>query len=138
MEKDTPGTSGNTAFRKYIIGIGASAGGMDAIHRLFDHMPENTGFSFVVIQHLSPDHKSLLSELLAKHTKMTVVEATDGMAAESDSIYVIPSGKVMTIQDGRLSLSEKEAYYPSKRNLIQFLLRHKSIEFASVAFHNIV
>ncbi len=107
MEKDTPGTSENAAHRQYIIGIGASAGGMEAIHRLFDHMPENTGLSFVVVQHLSPDHKSLLSDLLSKHTKMKVVEATHGMEPEPDSIYVIPSGKVMTIQGECLSLSEK-------------------------------
>jgi two-component system CheB/CheR fusion protein len=107
MEKDTLSKNGELAIHKHIVGIGASAGGMDAIHRLFDHMPANTGFSFVVIQHLSPDHKSLLSELLAKHTKMKVVEATDGMLREPDYIYVIPSGKIMTIQNHCLRLREK-------------------------------
>ncbi len=107
MERGSLEPSGNPTSRKYIIGIGASAGGMDAIHRLFDHMPNNTGFSFVVIQHLSPDHKSLLSDLLAKHTKMKVIEATEGTVPELNHIYVIPAGKVMTIQSGRLSLSEK-------------------------------
>ncbi len=68
----------------HIIGIGASAGGMEAIHDLFDYMPVNTGFSFVVIQHLSPDHKSLMAELLAKHTAMQVREATQNMPLESD------------------------------------------------------
>lgn len=90
-----------------IIGIGASAGGMEAIHDLFDYMPVNTGFAFVVVQHLSPDHKSLMAELLSKHTAMQVREATQNMALESDCIYVIPSKKLITIAGGRLQLDEK-------------------------------
>jgi two-component system CheB/CheR fusion protein len=58
----------------YIIGIGASAGGLEAIHELFDNMPPDTNFSFVIIQHLSPDYKSLMAELLSKHTQMKVTE----------------------------------------------------------------
>src|SRR5688500_15071739 len=92
---------------QYVVGIGASAGGMEAIHDLFDYMPENTGFAFVVIQHLSPDHKSLMAELLAKHTDMNVVEAADGMTVEPDCIYVIPSKKLITIQDGKLKVDDK-------------------------------
>jgi two-component system CheB/CheR fusion protein len=91
----------------YIVGIGASAGGMEAIHDLFDYMPVNTGFSFVVIQHLSPNYKSLLAELLSRHTEMTVQEAEDGMTVVPNCIYVIPSKKVITIQQGRLRLDEK-------------------------------
>ena len=91
----------------HIIGIGASAGGMEAIHDLFDYMPVSTGFSFVVVQHLSPDHKSLMAELLSKHTSMKVREATEDMAIEPDCIYVIPSKKFITICDGRLQLDEK-------------------------------
>ena len=60
-----------------IVCLGASAGGMEVIHQLFDNIPPGTGFSFIVIQHLSSDHKSLMAELLAKHTTMTVVEALD-------------------------------------------------------------
>ncbi|MGV3539023.1 MAG: chemotaxis protein CheB, partial [Rufibacter sp.] len=63
----------------YLIGIGASAGGLEAIHKLFDHFPNNSTFSFVIIQHLSPDHKSLMAELLSKHTQMRVQEAEDDM-----------------------------------------------------------
>jgi two-component system CheB/CheR fusion protein len=91
----------------HIIGIGASAGGLEAIHDLFDYMPVNTGFSFVVVQHLSPDHKSLMAELLSKHTAMQVREATHNMPLESDCIYVIPSKKLITVSDGRLKLDEK-------------------------------
>lgn len=91
----------------YIVGVGASAGGMEAIHDLFDYMPHNTGFSFVIIQHLSPDYKSLMADLLSRHTRMQVVEAQDGMPVEPDCIYAIPSKKIMTIHGGRLSLNEK-------------------------------
>ncbi|RAW00283.1 chemotaxis protein CheB [Pseudochryseolinea flava] len=92
---------------QYVVGIGASAGGMEAIHDLFDYMPTNTGFAFVVIQHLSPDHKSMMGELLAKHTDMKVLEAVDGTALEANCIYVIPSKKLITIRDGKLVVDEK-------------------------------
>ena len=72
---------------------------MEAIHDLFDYMPANTGFSFVVIQHLSPDHKSLMAELLSKHTAMRVLEATNDMLIEPDCIYVIPNKKLITIAE---------------------------------------
>jgi two-component system, chemotaxis family, CheB/CheR fusion protein len=91
----------------HIIGIGASAGGMEAIHDLFDNMPANTGFSFVVVQHLSPDHKSLMAELLSKHTAMQVREASHNIAVEPDCIYVIPTKKLISIRNGRLQLDEK-------------------------------
>ncbi len=91
----------------FIVGIGASAGGMEAIHDVFDYMPDNTGFSFVVIQHLSPDYKSLMAELLSRHTEMRVLEAEDGMPVMPNCIYVIPSKKIMTISKGKLQLDEK-------------------------------
>src|SRR3954468_5772401 len=93
--------------QQYIIAIGASAGGLEVIHELFDSMPDNTGFSFVVIQHLSPDYKSLLAELLAKHTMMQVFEAEDNMEIRPNCIYVIPSRKLMTVDGCRLRLQEK-------------------------------
>lgn len=91
----------------YIVGIGASAGGMEAVHELFDNMPAGTGCSFVVVQHLSPDHKSLMSELLAKHTLMQVFEATEDMIVKPNCIYVIPSRQFITISNGKLHLEEK-------------------------------
>ena len=93
---------------QYIIGIGASAGGLEPIHELFDNMPDDTNFSFVVVQHLSPDHKSLMGELLAKHTSMNIVEATDNMQLKANYIYLIPSRKVMTFEDGHLKLHDKD------------------------------
>ncbi|MBL0743162.1 chemotaxis protein CheB [Chryseolinea lacunae] len=98
------------AAKHRVVGIGASAGGLEAIHDLFDYLPSNTGFSFIVIQHLSPDHKSLMGELLSKHTDMQVHEATEDTAIEPDCIYVIPSKKLMTINAGRLHLVDKLRY----------------------------
>ena len=96
---------------QYIVGIGASAGGIEAIHDLFENMPANTGFSFVVVQHLSPDHKSLMPDLLSRHTPMQVFEAEDGMLLQPDCVYVLPSKKIMTIQQGRLRLDDKAVSY---------------------------
>ncbi|MES1219007.1 MAG: chemotaxis protein CheB, partial [Bacteroidota bacterium] len=92
---------------QYIIGIGASAGGLEAINDLFDNMPSNTGFSFIIVQHLSPDHKSLMGELLSKHTGMPVFEAEDGAIPKPDCIYLIPIKKIITIDNGRLKLEDK-------------------------------
>ncbi|NEM99093.1 chemotaxis protein CheB [Pontibacter burrus] len=91
----------------YLVGIGASAGGLEAIHVLFDHFPNNSSFSFVIIQHLSPDHKSLMAELLSKHTSMQVLEAEDNMFTKPNCVYVLPSGKQLTIENGRLRLTDK-------------------------------
>ncbi|MFD0998559.1 chemotaxis protein CheB [Ohtaekwangia kribbensis] len=94
--------------KHYIVGVGASAGGMEAIHDLFDNIDQHTGFSFVIIQHLSPDYKSLMVELLSKHTSMDVFEAEDGMTVQPDCIYILPRKKTMTIREGKLWLEEKE------------------------------
>ncbi|MDB5228052.1 MAG: chemotaxis protein [Bacteroidota bacterium] len=91
----------------YVVGIGASAGGLDAINGLFENMPENTGFSFVIVQHLSPDHKSLMPELLSKHTVMPSVEAEDGMVLKPNHIYLLPSKKFITLQYGKIILQDK-------------------------------
>ncbi|TDO22435.1 chemotaxis protein CheB [Pedobacter duraquae] len=91
----------------YIVAIGASAGGLEAIHDFFDHMPESSNFSFVVIQHLSSDYKSLLVELVAKHTHMKVFEAANDMTIQQDCVYIIPNNKIMTVKNGRLKLADK-------------------------------
>ncbi|MGE5456910.1 MAG: chemotaxis protein CheB, partial [Methanococcaceae archaeon] len=87
-----------------IVGVGASAGGLEALEQLFMKMPEDCGFAFVVIQHLSPDHKGMLGELLQRVTKMSVYTVTDKMKVNPNSIYVIPSNKSMTIQNGELHI----------------------------------
>lgn len=91
----------------YIVAIGASAGGLEAIHEFFDSMPEAPEISFVIIQHLSPDYKSLLVELVARHTDMKVFEAAENQTVAPKCVYVIPNTKFITIQKDRLRLLEK-------------------------------
>lgn len=71
-----------------IVGVGASAGGLAALEKLFTHMPPNTGAAFVIVQHLDITHKSLLHELLRRYTPMPVAEVEDGMGAEPNHLYV--------------------------------------------------
>ena len=89
-----------------VIGIGASAGGLEALQQFFGYMPPNSGLSFVVVQHLSPDYKSLMADILGKHTEMTVYQAENDMTVEPDTVYLIPPKKYITIKDGRLMLSD--------------------------------
>ncbi|MCK7554347.1 hypothetical protein MKQ70_04730 [Chitinophaga sedimenti] len=91
----------------YIIALGASAGGLEAIREFFDNMPRTENMSFVIIQHLSPDFKSLLVELVARHTHMKVVEAADGQPVQKNHIYVIPNNKFISIRKGRMVLAAK-------------------------------
>jgi two-component system CheB/CheR fusion protein len=90
------------------VGIGASAGGLDALERFFDALPTDTGMAFVVIQHLSPAFKSLMDQLLRRHTELPIHLVEDGMEVEPNHIYLIPPKKEMIISDGRLLLSERE------------------------------
>lgn len=92
----------------HIVGIGASAGGLEAIEALFKEMPPVSGVAFVVIQHLSPDHKSLMAELLSKRTRMPVHRAEDGMGVEPNSVYLIPPNKNLRLFHGRIILSEQD------------------------------
>lgn len=87
-----------------IVGIGASAGGLEAFKEFFSAMPEKNGMAFVLIQHLDPTHKSMLTELIRKFTKMIVTEVTDGLVVKPDNVYVIPPNKEMAILDGKLHL----------------------------------
>lgn len=89
-----------------IVGIGASAGGLEALQQFFQHMPGNSGLSYVVIQHLSPDYKSLMADILGKHTEMTVRQAEDGMEIHPDTVYLIPPKKNLSLRDDRLILSD--------------------------------
>lgn len=88
-----------------VIGIGASAGGLAAFKTFFDHMPSDTGMAFVLVQHLDPDHKSLLVELLRPHSEMPVVEAQDHLPLASNQIYVIPPNATLTLEGDVLRVS---------------------------------
>lgn len=88
----------------HIVGIGTSAGGLEALDEFFLNMPENTGMAFIVIQHLAPDHKGILSELIQRVTKMKVFTVSDRMKVKPNCVYVIPSNKSMSIYKGTLHL----------------------------------
>ena len=92
----------------YVAGIGASAGGLEALQAFFRAMPADTGMAFVIVQHLSPDHESLMDELLAKYTDMPVRQAGDGTVVEANHVYLIPPRKNMTIFHGQLFLDEQD------------------------------
>ncbi|HEY8101139.1 MAG TPA: chemotaxis protein CheB [Burkholderiaceae bacterium] len=89
-----------------IVGIGASAGGLEALEHFLTNMPSETGIAFVVIQHLDPTQKGMLPELLQRFTKMTVHQAANHMKVQPDCIYVIPPNKDMSIRHGALQLQE--------------------------------
>lgn len=91
----------------FVVAIGASAGGLGALEQFFDSMPATSGMAFVVIQHLSPDFKSLMDDLLARHTSMKIIRVTNGIELAPDTIYLIPPRSFMTIKDGKLFLTEK-------------------------------
>src|SRR5687767_9015815 len=90
-----------------IIALSASAGGLEAIHCFFDNLPESANCSFVIIQHLAPDYKSLLVDLVGRHTHMRVVEAEHDLKIFRNHIYVIPNNKLMTIRNNKLFLADK-------------------------------
>jgi two-component system CheB/CheR fusion protein len=89
-----------------VVGIGASAGGLEAIEKLFEAMPPQSGVAFVVIQHLSPDYKSIMGSLLAKHTKMHITEVRSGMRLEADHIYLNSPHKEVSLKGGKFVLEE--------------------------------
>jgi two-component system CheB/CheR fusion protein len=91
-----------------IVGIGASAGGLEAFTQLLNYLPSDTGMGFVLVQHLAPDHKSLLKEILSRSTSMTVHEVVDNTTVEPNQLYVIPPNKQMTISQGVLKLMPRE------------------------------
>lgn len=90
----------------YYIGIGASAGGLEAIQDFFDFMPEHTDMVFIVVQHLAPDYKSLMDEILARHTKMNIKVISNEMETIPNHIYLIPPKHNLHIKNGKLYLEK--------------------------------
>lgn len=91
-----------------IVGIGASAGGLEALEVFFDGLGNGNGLAYVVVQHLSPDFKSMMGELLSRHTFLPVSRVEDGMPVEPDHVYLIPPNKEMIVSDSRFLLTDKE------------------------------
>jgi len=90
-----------------VVGVGASAGGLEAFKRLIRVIPEKSGVAYILVQHLEPTHESMLVEILQKVTRVPVQEITNNVRVEPDHIYVIPSNKLLTANDGRLELSSR-------------------------------
>ncbi|MFM7406097.1 MAG: chemotaxis protein CheB [Cuspidothrix sp.] len=94
----------------FLVGIGASAGGLNALQEFFDNMPADSGAAFVVVQHLSPDLKSLTKELLERHTRMTVKRVEDGMKIEPSIVYLMTSANNLIIENGTIKLIEPNEF----------------------------
>ena len=92
-----------------VVGIGASAGGLDALKRLLESLPQDTGLALIIVQHLATNQESMLPEILSRSTKMPVHKINSGMQIEPNNVYVIPSGTTMTVKENSLRLHPKLA-----------------------------
>jgi two-component system CheB/CheR fusion protein len=110
-----------------IIGIGASAGGFEALEQFLAHVPEGCGMAFVIVQHLDPTRKGLMPELLQRGTRMKVTQVKDRMRVRPDCVYVIPPNKDMSILHGVLHLFEPSAKR-GQRLPIDFFLRSLALD----------
>ncbi len=110
-----------------IVGIGASAGGLEAVGQFFTNMPSDSDAAFILVQHLDPDHASRLPDLLSRLTRMPVLSAEDGMQVQPNKVFVIPPGKTMTIKDGALLLLARTAGAAGV-NTIDIFLRSLAME----------
>lgn len=98
-----------------IIGIGASAGGLEGLKTLFQEVKSDNGLAFIIIQHLSPHYKSLMSEILSKYTNLRIFEAADNMTVEADAVYLAPSRRSLRLVRGKLRVDNPEpgeVHYP--------------------------
>ncbi|MBK5284949.1 MAG: chemotaxis protein CheB, partial [Bacteroidia bacterium] len=100
-----------------VVGVGASAGGLDAFKKLLKAIPGDSGMAYVLVQHLDPDHESMLPEILQKVTDIPVMEITDDIKVQPNHIYIIPSNKMMVATDGVLLLAPRPAKSRTERNL---------------------
>jgi two-component system CheB/CheR fusion protein len=90
-----------------VVAIGASSGGINALSELLENLPNDLGLAYVIIQHLSPDHESILPEILGRKTDMRVHQVSNGMKIEANNVYVIPPNTFMSVIDSHLTLSER-------------------------------
>ena len=89
-----------------VVGIGASAGGIEALNAFFDGLPQENGMAFVVVQHLPPERQSLMAEILTRHTSMPVLQVTAGLALQAGHVYVTRPGFTVTLERGAFKLGE--------------------------------
>lgn len=128
-ETETPATGAERSGRRsgagrrrkpVVVGVAASAGGLEALGSLITHLPAKSSLSYVVVQHMAPQHRSMLSQLLGRQTKLRVVEISDGMKVESDVIYVTPPNRDLEIHRGKLLLREPHSSLGPKPSVDQF------------------
>lgn len=105
-----------------VVGIGASAGGLEALQEFVEHLPTDTGMAFIVVTHQHPGHTSLLPELLGRKANVPVVEATDGVQLQPNHLYVSPPGESLALLDGTLHLTHFDAQH-APRLPIDFFFR---------------
>ena len=110
-----------TADLPVVVGIGASAGGLEAFSKLLAALPLDTGMAFVLVQHLDPTHESLLTALLGRTTGLKVSEIVDGSSVEADHVFVIPPNANLSIKHGVLRLSPRAAARGSHSSIDDFL-----------------
>ena len=113
-----PATDSPSKFR--VVGIGASAGGLESLEQFFANLPPNPGMAFVVVQHLSPDFRSVMDELLSRHCDMPVQQAEDGIEVQANHVYLLPPKKEMIIRGRRLLLNDKERIHGLTLPIDQF------------------
>ncbi len=128
MEKKAPDPASPSGARPaqqsatpLIVGIGASAGGLEAFRSFFASTDPDSGMAYVLVQHLSPDHKSMLADLLGKATAMPVIEAVDGARVTANCVFVIPPDATMTISDGHLQVVKPAPPRQTRRPIDTFL-----------------
>jgi two-component system, chemotaxis family, CheB/CheR fusion protein len=110
LARGPPGDSGSFL----VVGIGASAGGLEASRKLMDAIPAGNGMAFILVQHLDPTHESMMVDLLSGHTSMHVRQATDGMSIEPEHLYLIPPGTYLSVGNGALRLSQPQARHGAR------------------------
>ena len=115
-----------------VVGIGASAGGLEACTKLLGALPSDNGMAFILVQHLDPTNESMMADLLAHRTSMTVVQAADGMPLEREHLYIIPPGMDLSVGNGALHLSQPKARHGA-RLPFDFLLRSLAEEYGEHA-----
>src|SRR5262252_3162883 len=104
-----------------VVGVGASAGGLEAFRQLLKSLPDDTGMAIVLITHLDPKHESILPELISRATTLPVSEAVDGARVEPNHIYVMPRNTSMAIEGGALRLRPREKWRGMHRPIDAFL-----------------
>ena len=122
------GIAPSSAMTFPVVGIGASAGGLEACSSLLEALGAQTELAFILVQHLDPTHESLMPELLAAHTSMTVQQAVEGMSVEAGNLYIIPPGTSLAVEGGQLRLSNPKARHGA-RLPFDHLLKSLALEY---------